>query len=66
MPRLAEAYDKDNNIASVICTNRKYMGGKILSSVSKCKGCKWEECDLFSGTGGKQIWQWYCSFIPSS
>jgi hypothetical protein len=55
-------YDEDGD--PVLCTNRKYMGGIILSPVQKCGGCEHEVQDLFTGTAGKQVWAWYCVFIP--
>ena len=48
----------------VVCQNRKYMAGKILSPKQKCHGCPHEVSDLFSGTSGKQVWLWYCNFLP--
>ncbi len=47
-----------------ICFNKAYRNLGYLSNTQQCEGCLHETNDLFTGTTGLQIWQWYCK--PSS
>jgi hypothetical protein len=46
-----------------ICFNKSYMSLGYLSTAQQCNGCPYERRDLFSGTTGLQLWQWYCGLI---
>jgi len=48
-----------------ICFNKAYRNLGYLSNSQQCDGCPHEKQDLFSGTSGLQLWQWYCK-LPKS
>lgn len=64
MPKSSSIIKYDIDGDPVVCMNKKYIGGKILSHYQRCEGCEFEKYDLFTGTSGKQVWCWYCDFLP--
>ena len=43
-----------------VCFNKSYRNLGYLSNSPQCSMCSNEKQDLFTGTTGLQLWQWYC------
>lgn len=57
--------DVDEDGDPVLCTNRKYMGGKFVAMRQMCDDCPHESEDLFTGIQGFNFWGFYCTFRPA-